>query len=137
MPRFLLLAALALAALATASPAAAADRSPTKAERRAIERKALKACGAAAPAPCTFHRARVSTRNPRFAWADVTGEGFSAVLLKRRTDGARRFRVAGTQGGGIGECSYWLARAPARVLRDLHVSGLVEATGEVRNCGRV
>jgi hypothetical protein len=78
----------------------------------------------------------VSSVNPRFAWADVAGEGFSGVLVKRREPSSRRFRVIGTQGGGIGECSYWRARAPRAVLRDLRVSGLVDAeTGAVRTCG--
>ena len=135
MLRSSLLAALVLALLVPL-PAAAADRTPTKAERRAIERKALKVCRAAAPGECELRRARVSTRNERFAWADVVGEGFSGVLLKRATARAHRFRVAGTQGGGIGSCAYWRARAPAGVLRDLRVQGLVEATGAVRNCGR-
>ena len=127
---FLLAAALLLL---LAAPAHAADRAPTQAERRAIERKALKVCGAAAPEPCTFHGARVSTRNPRFAWADVTGEGFSGALLKRKRPAARRFRVAGTQGGGVSECAYWRERAPARVLRDLEIGGLVG--GDYRTCG--
>jgi hypothetical protein len=84
---------------------------------------------------CRFLDARVSMPNTRFAWADVVGEGFSGVLLKRRP-GSNRFRVIGLQGGGIGECSYWRDLAPDRVLRDLKVMGLVGTTGEVRNCGR-
>jgi hypothetical protein len=66
----------------------------------------------------------------------VVGEGFSGVLLKRPTGHSRRFKVVGTQGGGIGECSYWRVRAPRGVLRDLHISGLVDDSGTVRNCGR-
>ena len=57
------------------------------------------------------------------------------MLLKRKP-GTHRFRVLGLQGGGIGECSYWRDLAPARVLRDLKVFGLVAATGRVRNCGK-
>ncbi len=135
MPRTVVPTVLVLAVLGT-SPAIAADRAPTKAERRAIERKALKVCGRAAPGPCTFHRARVSTRNARFAWAVVTGEGFSGALLERATKHAKRFRVAATQGGGIGTCTYWRRHAPDGVLRDLRVHGLIVATGETRICGR-
>jgi len=62
----------------------------------------------------------------RFAWADVVGEGFSGALLKRPRPGSRRFRVVGVQGGGIELCSYWRKRAPAAVLRDLRVSGLLD-----------
>jgi hypothetical protein len=120
--------------LASALPASARDRPPSKAERAAIKRVAMKDCGAP-ERPCTFHGARVSTRNPRFVWANVTSEGLSGKLLKRPTPGARRFRVVGIQGGGIGECSYWRARAPAAVLRDLRIVGLVDDSGEIRNCG--
>ena len=124
---------LAAAVFASTVSTAAADRKPTKAERAAIERVALKACGAP---DCDFRRARVSTRNVRFAWADVFAEGFSGVLVKRPTRHSRRFKVIGIQGGGISECSYWRARAPAGVLRDLHISGGVDATGATRNCGK-
>jgi hypothetical protein len=119
-------------ACAVLAPAAAADRRPTKRERTAIKRVALKTCGDPA---CTFHRARVSTRNARYAWADVTTEGFSAVLMRRPTKRSRRWHAIGTQGGGIGACSYWEKRAPGRVLRDLKIQGLVVSTGEVRTCG--
>ncbi|MBA3782365.1 MAG: hypothetical protein H0X12_11015 [Nocardioides sp.] len=131
----LLLVALVLAVLVPL-PAGAADRSPTPTELRAIRITALEVCRAAAPEACEFRRARISTPNARFVWAEVVGEGFSGALLKRKTAESPRFRVAGTQGGGIASCSYWLEVAPARVLRDLKISGLVEATGEVRNCGR-
>jgi hypothetical protein len=121
-----------LAVLCLAAPAAA-DRKPSKAEKSAIKAVSLKACGSP-PGGCRFGGARISTANARFAWGDVTGEGFSGVLVKRPTKRSRRFRVIGTQGGGIGECSYWRARAPRAVLRDLRTSGLV-ASGDVRNCG--
>jgi hypothetical protein len=124
-------------AIALGSPAvAAADRRPTKVEKSAIKRVALKLCSAAVPGECEFRRARVSTRNARFAWADVVEEGLSGALLKRPTRHSRRFKVIGVQGGGIGECSYWRARAPRAVLRDLRISGLVDDTGAARNCGR-
>jgi hypothetical protein len=127
-----ILAVLAVAgACAALVPAATADRRPTKRERTAIKRVALEACG---DSTCTFHRARVSTRNARYAWAVVTKEGFSAVLMRRPSKRSRRWRVIGTQGGGIAECSYWERRAPDRVLRDLRVKGLV-GSGEVRTCG--
>lgn len=133
--RWWVVLALLATGAALASPAAA-DRRPSKAERSAIKRVALKLCGAATPGDCEFRRARVSTRNARFAWADVSEEGLSGALLKRPTRHSRRFKVVGTQGGGIGECSYWRARAPRVVLRDLHISGLVDDAGTVRNCGK-
>jgi hypothetical protein len=121
------------AAVGFAAAPAAADRAPSKAERAAIEAVALDACRAS---DCEFRRARVSTSNARFAWADVIGEGFSGVLLKRPTKRSHRFRVIGTQGGGISECSYWRRRAPRAVLRDLRISGLVDDAGTVRSCGK-
>jgi hypothetical protein len=127
------LALLAIGAtlLSLAAPAAA-DRRPSKVEARAIKRVAMKKCGSP---DCRFHRSRVSTKNARFAWADVTHEGFSGVLVKRPTRRSRRFRVVGWQGGGIGLCRYWRARAPAAVLRDLGVVGLLD-DGTTRNCGK-
>lgn len=129
------LAAAAALATVVAPAAAAADRPPSEREAAAIERVAVKKCGGKERG-CKFHGARVSTRNPRYAWADVSAEGFSGVLVKRRTAHARRFKVAGWQGGGIGSCAYWRRRAPAGVLRDLRVAGVVDDTGTTRNCGK-
>jgi hypothetical protein len=128
------LALTVLATLALAVPAAA-DRKATKAEKAAIKPVALASCQSPA-GECRFHGARVSTANARFAWANVTNEGFSGALLKRPTRRSHRFRVIGTQGGGIGECSYWRARAPRAVPRDLGIAGLVGDDYEVRNCGK-
>jgi hypothetical protein len=130
-----LAAVAAVLLLALVVPSADAARRPTRAEGTAIKRVSLKACGSP-PGGCRFARGRVSTRNGRFAWGSVGGEGFSGVLLKRPRLGSTRFRVIGTQGGGIGSCSYWRARAPRTVLRDLHVSGLLDiAAGRVGSCG--
>ncbi|ADB48805.1 hypothetical protein Cwoe_0369 [Conexibacter woesei DSM 14684] len=129
-----LLAAAVL--LVLASPAADAARRPaSRAAAKAIKRVALRACGSP-PGGCRYLGARVSTRNARYAWADVVGEGFSGVLLKRPSARSHRFSVIGTQGGGIGSCAYWRARAPRPVLRDLRVSGLLDAsTGATGRCG--
>jgi hypothetical protein len=122
------------AALALFAPVAAADRSATKAERAAIKRVTMKRCSA--PDGCTFRKARISTRNARYAWADIIGEGVSGMLLRRPTSSSRRFKVVGFQGGGIGECHYWRKRAPRSVLRDLDIDGLVDvSSGTEGNCG--
>jgi hypothetical protein len=118
-----------------AAPAASADRAPSKSERAAIKRVALKACEGA-PDPCRFHGARVSTANARFAWANATAEGFSGALLKRPSRRSHRFRVVAIQGGGIGTCSDWRRHAPRAVLRDLQISGLLADGITVRNCGK-
>jgi hypothetical protein len=129
--------ALAVVALGwVAAPAARADRAPTKAERAAIKELALKTCNGSAPQACRFHGARISTARARFAWANVTGEGFSGALLKRPARSSRRFRVVAIQGGGIGECRTWRRHAPRAVLRDLRIVGLVDDSGTVRNCGK-
>jgi hypothetical protein len=122
------------AAFALVAPTALADRSPTRSERAAIKRVALAHCDA--PGGCTFRKARVSTRSARYAWAHVFGEGFSGMLLKRPSAHSRRFKVVGIQGGGIGACSYWRARAPRSVLRDLDVVGLTDiSAGTTGSCG--
>jgi hypothetical protein len=133
--RSLVVATLAIVALGlVATSPAIADRSATKAERAAIKRVTMKRCGA--PDGCTFRKARISTRNARYAWAEVIGEGVSGMLLKRPTSHSRRFKVVGFQGGGIGECTYWRKRAPRSVLRDLDIDGLVDiASGTEGNCG--
>lgn len=119
-----------------AVPFADASRAPTTRERAAIKRVAVKTCKAAAgPGGCRFVKARVSTRNARYAWADVVGEGFSATLLKRASARTRRFKVIGTQGGGIGDCAEWRKLAPRQVLKDLRISGLKDSSGAVGDCG--
>jgi hypothetical protein len=135
MRRPLLLLAAVAAMLVAAAPARA-DRAPSKSERAAIKALALKTCNGSAPAECRFHGARISTPRARFAWANVTGEGFSGALLKRPTKRSLRFRVIATQGGGIGECSEWRREAPRIVLRDLRIVGLVDDSGTIRNCGK-
>ncbi|HWK28811.1 MAG TPA: hypothetical protein VNS09_19780 [Solirubrobacter sp.] len=122
------LAALAFAGM-SAGPAEAARR-PTAREAKAIKAAALKACVAPPGERCRWHRARVSTRDSRYAWANVTAEGTSGMLLKR-TSG--RFRVLATQGGGVEACKRWLRHAPARVLDDLRVRGL-DADGRYGRC---
>jgi hypothetical protein len=127
------LAALVAAAAALAAQPALADRSASKAERAAIKRVTMKRCGA--PGGCTFRKARISTRNARYAWAEIIGEGVSGMLLKRPTSRSRRFKVVGFQ-GGIGECTYGRKRAPRSVLRDLDIDGLVDiSSGTEGNCG--
>jgi hypothetical protein len=126
---------LVASVLALAAPAADAARKPTRAEGVAIKRIALRVCPTPFE-PCRYAGARVSTRNPRFAWANVFGEGFSGALVKRPRPRGTAFRVVGTQGGGIGSCAYWRARAPRPVLRDLRVSGLLRSGSyAVGNCG--
>ncbi len=126
-----LAAALTLVAAASAS----ASRKATRAEASAIKQVATKPCRDT-QFGCNWHSARVSTANPRFAWANVSSEGYSGALVKRPRKGSLQFRVIGTQGGGIGECRDWRKLAPDAVLRDLHISGLVDSGGTVRNCGR-
>jgi hypothetical protein len=115
--------------------AAQAARQPSATEARAIERAALRACDSHGPpgATCQFHGARVSTRDPHFAWADVTTEGFSGALLQRPSKTDARFHVIAIQGGGIEACSKWRKKAPKRILADLHVLGL-RADGSTGRC---
>jgi hypothetical protein len=134
VPRLRLGFLIAAALVALTAQPATADRAATKAERAAIKRVALAHCDA--PGGCRFKKARVSTRSARYAWADIIGEGFSGMLLKRPTTRSRRFKVVGIQGGGIGACSYWRKRAPRSVLGDLDVVGLTDiSAGTTGSCG--
>jgi hypothetical protein len=125
----------AAAAFGTVTSSAAADRAPSRREASAIKRVALKACPPPTVSDCNVKRSRISTRGSRFAWADVIGEGLSGVLLKRPSARSRRFRIIGVQGGGVSSCSYWRARAPKSVLRDLHIGGVFDNSGATHNCG--
>jgi hypothetical protein len=133
--RTVVVALASLLAVAVLAAPAHASRKATKAEAAAMKPAAQKPC-ADGPSGCSWHGARVSTANARFAWADVTGEGYSGALLKRPSKGSSKWRLVGTQGGGIGECRYWRKRAPDAVLRDLRIFGLVDRSGTTRNCGK-
>ncbi|MDO8209083.1 hypothetical protein [Conexibacter sp. CPCC 206217] len=127
--------AVVAGALCAAVPSAEAARRPTRAEGTAIKRLALEVCPTPV-GPCRYSGARVSTRNPRFAWANAIGEGFSGALVKRPRPHGTNFKVVGTGGGGISSCSYWRKRAPRPVLRDLRIGGLLNAAaGTSGNCG--
>jgi hypothetical protein len=133
--RRLATALVVTAACGLAAAPALASRAPSKSESAAIKRVAMKACESPA-GPCRWHGARVSTKSSRYAWANVTNEGFSGVLVRRTSVHPKRFKVVGVQGGGIGSCAYWRKRAPRSVLRDLKVFGLLDAsTGESGTCG--
>jgi len=125
-----------VALLAVTLVPAQAARQPSAPEAKAIERAALRSCEGHGPpgSSCDFHGARVSTRDPHFAWADVTTEGFSGALLKRPAKASTHFHVIATQGGGIETCSKWRRQAPRRVLADLHVVGL-RGDGSTGSCG--
>lgn len=126
-----LLSGLVVSFAVATSPAVAA-RPATAAEGAAIKRVTVSKCGV--PGGCRWNGARVSTANPRYAWANVFGEGISGMLVRRPSTNGERFRVIATQGGGIGECAEWRTHAPKRVLRDLRIKGLV-ASGNVVTCG--
>ena len=121
------------ALLATGVAPAEAARKPTPREAKAIKAAAMKACVAPPGSRCRWHSARVSTHDRRYAWANITAEGTSGMLLKRSTRTGRRFRVLAVQGGGVEECKRWLRYAPARVLADLRVGGL-DADGNYGRC---
>ncbi len=129
-------AAAVVAILVTSLTAAEAARQPTATEAKAIKRAAMRACSGHGPpgSSCEFHSARVSTRDPHYAWADVTVDGFSAALLHRPTNRSTHFHVIAIQGGGIETCAKWRRKAPKQVLADLHVVGL-RANGSTGRCG--
>jgi hypothetical protein len=123
---------IAVATMVIMAPMAQAARPATASENAAIKRVALKSC--TAPGGCRWRGALVSTRDPRFAWGRVIGEGVSGVLVRRASRHGGRFRVLHVQGGGIEKCSMWRKHAPRPVLRDLRIHGLV-GSGATVTCG--
>jgi hypothetical protein len=118
--------ATATAAGLTAEGASGARRA-SAAERSALRHLIVAACrrGSAPGAPCRLGTVRVSTVNPRFAWAESRGgDGFTAALVKRPHRTGGRWRIVAIQGGGIENCSKWERHAPRRVVRDLRLDGL-------------
>jgi hypothetical protein len=99
----MLAATAALAMVVAGLSTAEAARQPSPPEAKAIKRAALRACSGHGPpgSSCEFNGARVSTRDPHFAWANVTTDGFSATLLHRPTKRSTHFHVVAIQGGGI------------------------------------
>lgn len=126
--RALICAVLALVSLAASQPAWGA-RPATQREARRIQRPALSACNAFQRKvpdgePCrVIHHAKVSTVDPRYAFAYVIGEGWSGELVKRTTPRSTRWRIAAISGNGVNSCSYWASRSSIRVVVDLHLLG--------------
>ena len=126
--QMLICAVLAFASL-SASQSAWGARSATGREATRIHRLVLPACNAdqrqlAHGKPCrAIHRPKVSTVDPRYAFAYVTGEGWSGELVKRTTPHSTRWRIVAISGNGVNSCSYWASRSSIRVVVDLHLLG--------------
>lgn len=119
-----------------------ASRKATKKERKAIRKAAMRDCQRTQKTigdhGCVWRgRVRVSTVDPRYAWANVSGPSYDhSGILRRRNSRSRRWRVIHVVGGGIQPCSSWYRKAPRRVVRDLRVRGFDEASGnyDYRRC---
>ncbi|MCO5315878.1 MAG: hypothetical protein M9938_06935 [Solirubrobacterales bacterium] len=108
-------------------------RKPTKRERKFIKRATMKDCRKQEVSGyrCDWLGGiKVSTVNRRFAWARASGPNFdNSGLLRRRGPKARRWHMLRITGGGIQPCSYWYAKAPRRVVRDLEIRGFRNGSG--------
>lgn len=141
---FVALAALIGAGLILTSLSAVVDasRAPTKKERKWIRKASMKHCRNTQPPigiyGCEWQGGiRVSTVNPRYAWANSVGTSHSTSgILRRKGKRAKYWRVIVTEGGGILSCSHWYRKAPRRVVRDLRVRGFYENSGsfDYRRC---
>lgn len=111
------------------------SRAPTKKERKWIRKAAMKDCrqrqGTVVGYGCEWRGGiRISTANPRYAWAEVYGPQHDhSGILRRKSPRAKYWRVKQVVGGGIQPCSYWYAKAPRRVVRDLRIEGFRENSG--------
>jgi hypothetical protein len=105
-------------------------RAPTPAEKKAIRRAAMRACR-----PQEFDQykckwlghVKVSTINPRYAWAEVSGpQTDGSGVLRRGKRHPGRWKLIRAVGGGIQSCSYWRSVVPRRVVTEFHIEGFTE-----------
>lgn len=124
---FLATAAISFLLLATAAEAA---RAPTPGELRTIRKATIRDCRTDQHAwrnhSCKWEgHVRVSTVNPRYAWASAYGPDYdNSGILRRPGLKGQRWRSVVVQGGGVADCSYWERSVPRPVLRDLGVTAV-------------
>lgn len=140
----LALGALITAAVALSPASSLAQRSPTRSESKSLKSYALSWCRehlGAVKSTCKYgrqskskdNRTRVSTVSPRYAWADVVGEGLSGLVVRRPKKTGGKWKVIAISGGGVSECTDWTKKMPKSVVRDLRLVGL-KSGGEVGRC---
>lgn len=120
----------AMAMVASSAVVADASRAPSKKERGAIKRAAMRYCEPQEQSgyECVWKgHIRVSTRNSRFAYARVSGPAYdSSGILKRRTRNSRHWRMVRVVGGGIQPCAYWYSAAPKAVVHEFKIRGFTQ-----------
>jgi hypothetical protein len=130
-----LMIGLAAATIAVSLPLyAEASRAPEQVELKAIRRAAMIDCNRHQNVPgydCRWRGdVKISTIDPRYAWAEVMGPAYDhSGILRRRSKHAQRWRVVRVVGGGIQPCSYWYAKAPRAVVREFGLRGYRENSG--------
>jgi hypothetical protein len=107
-------------------------RPPTPAEKKAIRRAAMRACR---PQEVDQYRCKwlgqvkVSTINPRYAWAEVRGPQYdSSGVLRRGKRHPGRWKLIHAVGGGAQSCEFWRRDVPARVVTEFHIEGFTEGS---------
>ncbi len=119
-----------LAITLAAAGSASAVRLPSAGEKRAIRRAAMHNCR-----PQEFRvykckwrgHVKVSTLNPRYAWAEVSGPQYdSSGVLRRGKRHPGRWKMIRVGGGGIQSCGYWRSVVPPRVVTELRIEGFTE-----------
>ena|SRR5450759_5040506 len=140
--------ALVVGAFGLSASTSHAERSPTRSEARDLRTFALAWChhhSNPQAGPCVYgaydrlavYRTRVSTVDPHFAWADVTTEASSGLLVKRPHRYGGHWKVIAIGGGGVSNCSDWYKAVSHRVSADLGLVGLVRGVnnGNAVACG--
>lgn len=129
-------AALAIAAVLTLAFAidAGASRAPGRAEYRAIRHAAMRDCNRHQDVPgydCRWRGGvKISTIDPRYAWASVAGPAYdNSGILRRPSRRSQRWHMVRVVGGGAQSCAHWYAKAPRPVVHEFRVRGFWRNSG--------
>jgi hypothetical protein len=133
---WVLSAALAAGAAGFSASSSLAERAPSRSEAHELRTFAVAWCHQntnPVGGPCVYgadnrlaaYRTRVSTVDPRFAWADITADGLSGLLVKRPHRTGGHWKVIAAGGGGVSNCSDWYKVVSHRVSADLGLVGLI------------
>lgn len=121
-----------------------AERAPSRSEAHALRTFALAWCHQHIPphaGPCVYDgiraapfRTRISTVNPRIAWANIEAFGLSGLLVKRPHPTGGQWKVIAAGGGDLSDCSRWYKVVSHSVSADLALVGWSQSEGKEVVC---
>ena len=130
VPRFTVAATLLaiVASGALLATIAQASRKATKSEQHAIHRLLEKGCPGLRSGGkvyrCTWHGARISTIDSRYAFASYAGPDYDhSSLVRRSTKTGHQWKVLAVVGGSLQDCTHWTSKAPLSIVREFHLTG--------------